>query len=212
MRAARRQGHGADLHVPGDEVGDRLHAAFVGNVLEPDAVLAREMLPDHVAQRSHARRDISDRLAAVARQRNELRERGHRERGMCGDHDRRAADIGDVGEILHGVEGGIRARRRRDDMRGDAGDHEGGAVGIGVGDRSGADHAARSWPVLHQNALRESIAEMLGKHTADQVGASPRRPRHHDAYRPARPKGRNRLGIRLFGHCNKRADERERGR
>jgi hypothetical protein len=212
---ARRQGHRADLHVPGHEVGDRLHAALVRNVLEPDAVLAREIFADHVAQRSHPRRDISDRLAAAARQCDELRERGHRERGMCGDHDRRAADIGDVGEILHGVEGRIGARRRRDDVRGDAGDHEGGAVGIGVGDRGGADHAARARPVLHQDALRESIAEMLGKHTADQVGASPRRPRHHDTHRLARPRGQNRLRMRSFRHCSEAgegADERDHDR
>src|SRR5262245_50962401 len=48
-------------------------------------------------------------------------------------------------------------------------------------------------PVLHQDALRESIAEMLGKHTPDEVGASSRRPWHYDAYRLARRSGQNRL-------------------
>jgi hypothetical protein len=113
------------------------------------------------------------------------------------DRDRRAADIGDVTEILHRVERGIRARCRRHNVRRNAGNDEGGAVGIGMGDRGRADHAARARPVLDHDALRERITEMLGEHAADQVGASPRRPRHHDPYRLIRPTFRR--GLRRCG-------------
>ena len=116
------------------------------------------------------------------RQRDELGERFHPERGMRGDHDRRAADIGDMGEVLHRIERWVGAGRRGDNVGRDSGDHEGGAVGIGMGNRGGTDHAARARPVLDDDALRERVAEMLGQDAADHVGASSGRPRHDDAH------------------------------
>ena len=106
---------------------------------------------------------------------------------MGGDHDRRAADIGDMGEVFHRIERWVGAGCRGDHVGRNSGDHEGGPVGIGTSNRGGTDHAARARPVLDDDALRERVAEMLGQDAADRVGASSGRPWHDDAHGLARP-------------------------
>ena len=134
---------------------------------------------------------------------------------MGGDHDRRAADIGDMGEVFHRIERWFGAGCRGDHVGRYSGDHEGGPVGIGMGNRGGTDHAARARPVLDDDALRERVAEMLGQDAADRVGASSGRPWYHDAHGLARPglrRWRSRwLRIRWRrGGTGERADDRTR--
>src|SRR5215472_8750964 len=101
-----RPGQHADLHVTSHEIEHGLRAALVGHVHELDPFLRCQKLRDPVAHGAETGRDVFDAVG-IAREREEIPIRGHAERGMRDQHVGRAAEIGDVGEVAHGIEADV---------------------------------------------------------------------------------------------------------
>ena len=103
LGARRGPGHGAEPDVAGDEILRRLRAATIRDVLEPDVFTLRQIFRMDVAERADAGGDVADRILGGLAEREQVLERVDLERSVRGQHDRRAAEIGDVGEVLEPI-------------------------------------------------------------------------------------------------------------
>jgi hypothetical protein len=155
--------------------------------------LIREKFGDPVAHGAETGRDVFDAVGG-AREREKIAIGGHAERGMRDQHVGRAAEIGDVGEVAHGIEADVLVHGRPEHMGRDARYHQRQAVGLRPRDRLGADEAAAADAVLDIELLAEGCGERVGVEPADGVGGAAGRERHHDAHRLTRPFGGKRAG------------------
>ncbi len=134
-----------------------------------------------------ARRRVGQRHALLLLVGDQVGERLHAELRIDHHHDRRPAQIGDVGEVLDRIVARIGIDDRRDHMRRDAGDHEGVAVGLHMGRLLRADDAAGARLVLDEELLLESLGQLFGDDAAKGIGAAARREGRDDLDRPRRP-------------------------
>jgi hypothetical protein len=155
-------------------------------VHELDVFLGCEKLRDPIAHRAEAGRDVFD-AARVARQPQKIAIRRHAERGMCNEHIGRAAEIGDVGEVAHGIEADVLVHRRPKHVRRDAGNHQREAVRLRPRNRLSTDQPAAADPVLNVELLAEGGRERIGIKPADRIGRATGCERHHHSHRFARP-------------------------
>ena len=96
---------------------------------------------------------------------------------MHDHHGRRAAEIGDVGEVAHAVVAGIGVEHRRDHVRGDARYDKRVTVGLGRGTGGGADDSARPAAILDKELLMECDRELVGDQATERVGGAAGRKR-----------------------------------
>ncbi len=113
---------------------------------------------------------------------------------MRDQHVGRAAEICDVGEVVHGIEADILVHGRPEHVSGDARHHQRQAVGLRPRDRLGADEPAAADAVLDVELLAEGRGERLGVEPAHRVGRAAGRERHHQPHRLGRPFGSKSAG------------------
>ena len=171
----------------GDHVDDALRRAFVWNDLEPEAGLHGKRLRHHLARARQTRRTVSKRSRASFRLGDEILERLHVALGAHDEQDRRARDIGDMGQILHRIIADLRIDERRDDGERQRADDEVVAVGFRIRHGLHADHAARPGTRFNVELLLERDREMIGDDAGQDVGGSAGRKGVDDAHRSRRP-------------------------
>ena len=175
--------------MAGDQVDDGVAAALVGDVAEIDLGARRQIFRHHVADGAEARRHVVELGLALGGERGELRIGLHAEGGMHGEHDRRTAEIGDVGEVAHGIESRVGVYHRPQHLVGQARDHQGVPVGRGVGHRFRGDHPAGTGPVVDDELLPQRRGQRRREGPAHQVGGPAGGTRHHQADRLGGPVG-----------------------
>jgi hypothetical protein len=122
-----------------------------------------------IVQLAGARLEMRDQIAdGIYRQRRI----DHQDAG-------RIRDQGDRREIALRVERELAVERRIGGKR-DAGEQQRVAVGRRVRDRGGADIGRGPGAIDHHEALAQAVAQPLGEHARDQVGAAAGCERHHD--------------------------------
>ena len=108
-----------------------------------------------------AGRAVVQRAGFCLGERDQLRKVARRKPGIEHEHVRLAADHRDRCEILDRIIGQVAAEADRDCVRARGGDPDRRAVGRGLGDRIGADIAARAGAVLDHDLLAETAGELL---------------------------------------------------
>ena len=138
-----------------------------GEVPAPDD--AKDCLPGYLRQRD----DVLHRLGREI-------EPGHQHVGHRPQH-------GDAGEVLGGVERQPSVERRRDGVRGDGVQPDGVAVGRRLGDRVGADIAARTGAILDDELLAGHLGQLARDDARERVGRPAGREDHDVAHRLVGP-------------------------
>ena len=170
----------------------------------------RERFGDHLAGARQPRHAVGQRLRARLGLGDEILQRLHVALGADDEDDRRAREIGDVGQILERVVADLGIDQRIDRGERQRGDDEIVAVGIGMGDEVDADHAAGAGAGLDIELLAERLGQLVGRHAGQNVGGAARRKRIDDAHRMARPilgRGRRRAS-QNHGGKSRRARQR----
>ncbi len=185
LLAHRVELHEQQIEVSGDEVVHHLRGAAIGHVGEAGAGQPREQLAGEVRRGADPLRAEGD-LARVGlgvgdelghARRRKVRPHRDRVRDRCHDREwrERRRVIAELLVQQH-------ARRQRRGLRGE----ERVSVGLGEGDRFGADAAAGARAVLHHERLAHDLGEAIGEHAGDDVGAAAGRRRHDDPHQAAR--------------------------
>jgi hypothetical protein len=146
---------------PGQQILDRRRAAAIGHVQQVDLGHVLEELAAQMNRRARARRGERILAGIVARQLDQLR---HRLGRHARAHDQQVGQRpqhGDRGEILGGIVRQLGVERRRDGVAGHAVEPDRVAVGRRMGDRIGADIAARAALVLDDELLAGELAQLL---------------------------------------------------
>ncbi len=130
---------------------------------------------------------IGQRRGLRLRERDQVRYRTRRHRGMHGQHPWKAHHRRHRHEVAQWSVRELLVERRVDHQRRVGAGRNRVAVGIGLHQRLQADGAVGAGAVLDEYLLPEPLGEMLGGKARDEVGAASRRERHDHLDRPLRP-------------------------
>jgi hypothetical protein len=199
----QRREHSVEQHVglAGHHVHDRLRAAAPGDVLPLDAVAVGERESRQV-RRARRARGVVERPGTFLRERDELRHRGHRHVRVHAQQVRRVGNVRDRGEVRDAV-GRLGIEHGNDHQRADVAQHQGVAVGRGLGEQLESDSTRRARPALDDHLLRPFLGELGTDQPRQDVGSATRRERHDDADRLHREI----LGVGAGAESNRRAGE-----
>jgi hypothetical protein len=143
-----------------------------------------------------AGRGVQDLVGSRPRERNEFLDRLHRQRWMHYEQTSLRREQAHADEILERVIRQLLVDVRVADV-GRGMDHEGVAVGLGLGDQFGADGARSAGPVVDDELLSSRLGDFLENDAPHDVGEAAARPWCYHAHRLA--------GIDL-GHRGRRHD------
>ena len=163
-----------------------------------------------VGRGADARAAVAHAFAPLLRPVDELLQRARRHVLRRDGEDVRELPMhGDGDDVPLGVVGQARVEVLVDGPAADRDRPHGVAVRRRLGDRVGADVAARPGPVLHHEGLPEALGQALRQQPRQDVGGPAWRPRHHHAHRPLGPsalcKGRDGRGDGRGGSGKQRA-------
>ena len=122
-----------------------------------------------------------------------------------GQHDRHLGEQRDRREIGLRIVERLLVERLALGMGADGAEHEGVAVGLGIGDALGAGHAAGAADVLDHDLLAENFAHARADHAAEHVGRAAGGERNDHGHRPGRDNPARR---RARGQRNKASERR----
>ena len=184
----QRRGHAADhyLDVAADEVGDRLTAALVGDVLHVDAGHVVEQFTGQVADAGDTRGGETDFFRIGLGVGDELLEVLRRQRGMGDKNIRGAGDLGDRCEILHRVIGHFVIKAGADADIGDVTEHHGVTIGGRFRDNGHADVAVGAGAVVDDDLLAQLIRQHRRNRTRQRIRAAARGVGHDKTHRTRR--------------------------
>jgi hypothetical protein len=150
-------------HVEAAALGDQLHHHVVGAAIAGGAVVQAPRLGEHEC--------------------HELRECRGADAWMNHEHDGKAAEQGNRGEIGDRIERQPDAQRRREGVTGRRGHEQRVAVGCAARDMLAGNSAVAAGPVVDDDAAPERLAQALGDQPRGDVGAAAGRERNHQADR-----------------------------
>ena len=187
----KRGSNGRELHLQaaGDHVGDRLRRGLVGNMGKVDPSHGCEQCSRKVGKTGHACRPVIERAWFRFGERDEFCQAVRGQARIDHQHVGCAADQRDRREILDRIIRQVRAEAERDSVGARGCDAHRVAVGRGLGDRVGAEIAARTDTILDHDLLAQPGTEPLRQNARNDIGAAACRERHDQADRPLRPSG-----------------------
>ena len=170
------------IHAPGQQVGDQRAGAAIGHMRDIHAGAEFQEFAAHMPRGAIARRGIGQppRLAASQRQQFLQAVRGH---GRMHDHRiGHRIDQRDGCEIPHRIKRQARIEELVDAGSADRAHVQRVAIGVGLGDRLGADIATRAGAVFHHAGLAQQRGETLGHDARGDIGRPATGEAHDDAH------------------------------
>ena len=163
--------HERDL--PAQQVVDARRFAPIGDVNHLDAGVEGEQFACHVRRGADAAGAEVHRAVLGLGFRDQVIDRLDRRVGIDHRDQRRDADRRQAGQLLGGIELEFPVERRRDRERGLAADHDGVAVGGGLGDRLGGDQSAGAGTVLDHEGLARRLRGAFARSSAPATSVPP---------------------------------------
>ena len=150
-----RQHAERDRHVAADQVIHQRRGAAIGHDLHVETGRGLEILGGEIAAGADRRGAEIELARILLRDRDHVGDGPGRKRRMRDQGDRHRGDQADRREILARVVAGIRVEARIDRDGAGVREHQRVAVGLGLGDRAGADRAAAAGAVLDDDLRLE---------------------------------------------------------
>ena len=164
-------------------VDESRRCALVRHMVHLDLRQRLQVLHAEVLQVADAGRGVVELARIVARQRDQVLYRFHRQRRMYHQHHRPADDLRDRREILLRVVGQILAQGHVDGHRPGIGQHHGVTVGWGFRHHVSADAATGAAAVIDQYLLPPHRGQLLTQGARNVVERATRRVGHDNPHR-----------------------------
>ena len=175
------------VHLAGQQIHNRLAAAFVGNVVHLGLGGQHEAGCRQVLRAAAARRRKAQAHGLLFGQCNERSDIGCRHIGVHRQEQGRGRHTDDGREIFHHVIGQLGVERRGHRIGVAVAQQEGVAIGLGLGHDIGAHGAGRTRLVVHHHRLAQAVLQFLANGAGQHIGETTGRKADHDPNGLVRP-------------------------